>query len=158
MTDFHFWVNYGFNVFIRCICFYNQVVKELFTGVSLCNVFTRLQEGLDTLGVLQALQRDSALFCLLVGGPPAPLTAQRITDLFKVNYSERGTSRRLQEERAVGQWRDWLIDMGMHSLSTIEKCQTQTMCYIVMLSLVIHLQMNTLSASTYINIDTGCTY
>ncbi len=110
--------------------------------------------------MLQALQRDSALFSLFAGGPPAPLTAQKITDLFKVNYSERGTSRRLQEERAVGQWRDWLIDIeGIHSLlSTIEKCQTQTMCYIVMLSLVIHLQMNTLSASTYINIDTGCIY
>ncbi|XDV25659.1 hypothetical protein PO909_029538, partial [Leuciscus waleckii] len=70
----------------------------------------RLQEGLDTLRVLQALQQDSVLCSLFVGGPPAPLT-QTMTDLFKVNYSERGSSRRSQEERAVGQWRDWLIDI-----------------------------------------------
>ncbi len=98
--------------------------------------------------MLQALQRDSALFCLLVGGPPAPLTAQRITDLFKVNYSERGTSRRLQEERAVGQWRDWLIDIeGMHSLSTIEKCQTQTL-----------LHSNVKSSDPLTNENTVCKY
>nr|XP_055049529.1 G2/M phase-specific E3 ubiquitin-protein ligase-like isoform X1 [Misgurnus anguillicaudatus] len=71
----------------------------------------QLKEGLETLGVLQALKNNPCLRDLFVGGPPAPLTAKQITDLFKVCYSEKGSTRRVEEERAVGQWRDWLIDL-----------------------------------------------
>ncbi|XP_057184613.1 G2/M phase-specific E3 ubiquitin-protein ligase-like [Triplophysa rosa] len=71
----------------------------------------RLKEGLETLGVLQALKNNLCLRNLFAGGPPAPLTAEQVTDLFKVCYSERGSSRRVEEERAVGQWRDLLIDI-----------------------------------------------
>ncbi|CAB1425904.1 unnamed protein product [Pleuronectes platessa] len=32
-------------------------------------------------------------------------------NMFAINYSVRGSSRRSEEERAVGYWRDWLIDV-----------------------------------------------
>ena len=74
---------------------------------------------MEALGVLQTLKNNTALRQLFVGGPPAPLTAVIVTDTFKVTYSRAGSSRRLEEERAVGHWRDWLIDIeGMHTLVT----------------------------------------
>ncbi|CAL8366295.1 unnamed protein product [Boreogadus saida] len=39
------------------------------------------------------------------------LVAEQVMNLFAVNYSVRGSSRRSEEERAVGYWRDWLIDV-----------------------------------------------
>ncbi|KAL7394632.1 hypothetical protein ABVT39_000937 [Epinephelus coioides] len=63
----------------------------------------QLQEGMEALGVLQALREKPALRLLFFGGPP-------VTKLFQVTFSVAGSSRRLEEERAVGHWRDWLID------------------------------------------------
>ncbi|XP_026108876.1 G2/M phase-specific E3 ubiquitin-protein ligase-like [Carassius auratus] len=63
-----------------------------------------------------------SLWNMFIGGLPALLTAHQITDLFKVSFSEQGSSRRLEEERAVGQWRDWLIDIeGGDVVLTIEE-------------------------------------
>ncbi|XP_049926216.1 G2/M phase-specific E3 ubiquitin-protein ligase-like isoform X2 [Epinephelus moara] len=71
----------------------------------------QLQEGMEALGVLQALREKPALRLLFFGGPPAPLTAEQVTKLFQVTFSVAGSSRRLEEERAVGHWRDWPIDV-----------------------------------------------
>ena len=69
--------------------------------------------------MLQAAVGSTALRSLFSGGPPAPLTAEQVMNMFAVNYSVRGSSRRSEEERAVGYWRDWLIDVeGMHTLVT----------------------------------------
>ncbi|XP_056441053.1 G2/M phase-specific E3 ubiquitin-protein ligase-like isoform X1 [Gadus chalcogrammus] len=71
----------------------------------------QLRQGLECLGVLQAAVGSTALRRLFSGGPPAPLTAEQVMNMFAVNYSVRGSSRRSEEERAVGYWRDWLIDV-----------------------------------------------
>lgn len=74
---------------------------------------------MEALGVLNALKEKPALRLMFSGGPPAPLTAESVTALFKVTFSVAGSSRRLVKERAVGHWRDWLIDIeGMHTLIT----------------------------------------
>lgn len=74
---------------------------------------------METLGVLDALKSKPALRRLFSGGPPAPLTAQQVTNLFKVNYSAAGSSQQLEGEKAVSYWRDWLIDIeGMHTVLT----------------------------------------
>lgn len=75
------------------------------------------------LGVLQALKDSPALQMLFVGGPPTPVTAVEVKDLFQVVYSVEGSSRRSAEERAVAYWWDWLIDVeGMcHTLVTANK-------------------------------------
>ncbi|XDV17715.1 hypothetical protein PO909_023535 [Leuciscus waleckii] len=71
----------------------------------------QLKEGLETLGVLNAIKEHSSimeeLFC---GGPPT-LSAASLLDLFTVHYSPRGTNRRTLEEVAVGHWRDWIIEV-----------------------------------------------
>ncbi|XP_077089882.1 G2/M phase-specific E3 ubiquitin-protein ligase-like [Siphateles boraxobius] len=71
----------------------------------------QLKEGLETLGVLNAIMEHSSimeeLFC---GGPPT-LSAASLLDLFAVNYSQRGTNRRALEEVAVAHWRDWIIEV-----------------------------------------------
>ena len=67
--------------------------------------------------MLQAAVGSTALPKLFSGGPPAPLTAEQVINMFAVNFSVRGSSRRSEEERAVSYWRDWLIDVeGMHTL------------------------------------------
>ncbi|XP_039505457.1 G2/M phase-specific E3 ubiquitin-protein ligase-like [Pimephales promelas] len=71
----------------------------------------RLKEGLKTLGVLNALEVHSSsmeeLFC---GGAP-PLLAASLLDLFTIEYSQRGSSRRALEEVTIGYWRDWIIQV-----------------------------------------------
>ncbi|KAL0973527.1 hypothetical protein UPYG_G00205390 [Umbra pygmaea] len=71
----------------------------------------QLKEGLETLGVLNALEVHSSvmeeLFC---GGAPT-LSAASLLDLFTIEYSERGSSRRALEEVAIGYWRDWIIQV-----------------------------------------------
>ncbi|KAL7380556.1 hypothetical protein ABVT39_019643 [Epinephelus coioides] len=75
---------------------------------------------MEQLGVLQALKDSPALQRLFVGGPPVPVTAVEVKDLFKVVYSVEGSSRHLAEERAVAYWLDWLIELeegeaGLHA-------------------------------------------
>jgi len=68
----------------------------------------QLKEGLETLGVLNAIKEHSSImeeqFC---GGPPT-LSAASLLDLFAVNYSP---NRRALEEVAVAHWRDWIIEV-----------------------------------------------
>ncbi len=61
------------------------------------------------LGVLNALEKHTALLeDLFCGGAPT-LSAASLLELFSGDYSPRGSSRRALEEVAVGHWRDWLI-------------------------------------------------
>lgn len=75
-----------------------------------------------TLGVLTALRNSEPLRSLFGGGTPPPLTAEQLTHLFTVSFSPRGSSRRLEEERCIGHWRDWVIDIeGGDALLVLEE-------------------------------------
>ena len=70
-----------------------------------------MREGMAALGVLEALKASPGLQQLFSGGPPPPLTAEAIKQLFNVPYSVPGSSRRVKEERAVAFFWDWLADV-----------------------------------------------
>lgn len=94
------------------------MIKKYLKSDNICiYLFERLKEGLKTLGVLNAIEEHSTvmeeLFC---GGPP-PLSAASLLDLFKVQYSLKGSNRRALEEVAVGHWRDWIIEVDGESMS-----------------------------------------
>lgn len=89
----------------------------MFNSDNICTyLIERLKEGLETLGVLNAIKEHSSimeeLFC---GGPPT-LSAASLLDLFTIHYSPRGTNRRALEEVAVGHWRDWIIEVEGESI------------------------------------------
>ncbi|XP_073699771.1 G2/M phase-specific E3 ubiquitin-protein ligase-like [Garra rufa] len=68
-----------------------------------------LKEGLAVLGVLNALEKHTAILEDLFCGGALILSAASLLELFSVDYSPGGSSRRALEEVAVGHWRDWLI-------------------------------------------------
>nr|XP_055051490.1 G2/M phase-specific E3 ubiquitin-protein ligase-like [Misgurnus anguillicaudatus] len=71
----------------------------------------QLKEGLQTLGVLNALKEHSRLLEELFSGGAPTLTAASLLDLFKVQYSPSGSSRRALEEVTIAYWRDWIIEV-----------------------------------------------
>lgn len=78
---------------------------------------------MEILGLTNALESHFGLledmFC---GGAPT-LSAASLLELFRVQYSTRGSSRRALEEAAVGYWRDWLIDVeGEFILDYKKRC------------------------------------
>nr|XP_023695653.1 G2/M phase-specific E3 ubiquitin-protein ligase-like isoform X2 [Paramormyrops kingsleyae] len=70
----------------------------------------RFKEGLATLGVIHALQQHSFLFQPFMCSRAEPLTSAILEDVFSVVLSEPGSSRRHEENRVLGYWRDYLID------------------------------------------------
>ena len=65
---------------------------------------------MQNLGVLQALSECAAIETLFVG-PPAPLDAESMKNVFRINYSVAGSTRRHAEEIAVGFFWDWLSEV-----------------------------------------------
>ncbi|XP_039866137.1 G2/M phase-specific E3 ubiquitin-protein ligase-like isoform X1 [Simochromis diagramma] len=70
----------------------------------------RFKDGLATLGVIHALQQHPLLFQPFMCSRPEPLTSDFLEDMFAVVLSEPGSSRRQEETRVLGFWRDYLID------------------------------------------------
>ncbi|KAL7408084.1 hypothetical protein ABVT39_018006 [Epinephelus coioides] len=71
----------------------------------------QLVDGLKTLGVADAIEKDpDVLKPLFVGGPKA-LEVQDLLDLFSPCFSPPGSNRRRQENQALMFWKDWLIEV-----------------------------------------------
>lgn len=70
-------------------------------------------DGLKTLGVAEAIEKDpDVLKPLFVGGPKA-LEVQDLLDLFSPCFSPPGSNRRRQENQALMFWKDWLIEVDV---------------------------------------------
>ncbi|KAL4006074.1 hypothetical protein ACER0C_005787 [Sarotherodon galilaeus] len=72
--------------------------------------YLKFKDGLATLGVIHALQQHPLLFQPFMCSRPEPLTSDVLEDMFAVVLSEPGSSRRQEETRVLGFWRDYLID------------------------------------------------
>ncbi|KAM3623428.1 uncharacterized protein V6R79_011030 [Siganus canaliculatus] len=70
----------------------------------------RFKDGLSALNVTHALEQHASIFKAFMCTSVEPLTATTLEDLFKVQLSEQGTTRRQEETRALTFWRDYLLD------------------------------------------------
>lgn len=74
-------------------------------------LINEVKEGLETLGVLQAVQRNPEKFReVFCKERMKKLDAQMVDLLFTPHFDEEGSNRRLSQEEAVVYWRDYLQD------------------------------------------------
>nr|XP_021328571.1 G2/M phase-specific E3 ubiquitin-protein ligase-like isoform X1 [Danio rerio] len=72
----------------------------------------RFRDGLSTLDVINALQQHPIAFRPYMCYSVDRLTAVSLEDVFKPQLSEPGSTRRQEETRILGYWRDYLLDTG----------------------------------------------
>lgn len=73
--------------------------------------FYRFVEGLKTLGLLEELRKNPAVFYNMFVSEEVPLQAKDLCTLFDVDFSLQGSNRRDRENMTICFWRDWLIDI-----------------------------------------------
>ncbi|XP_065150556.1 G2/M phase-specific E3 ubiquitin-protein ligase-like [Paramisgurnus dabryanus] len=72
----------------------------------------RFRDGLSTLDVIYALEQHSFVFKPYVCCGVEKLTPESLEAIFKAQLSEVGSTRRQEETRILGYWRDYLLDTG----------------------------------------------
>ena len=102
MLDFHFVISdWVFCVIVQML---NCTVKQ----VDLI-MFSRFKEGLATLNVGIALEQHPSLFRSFMCCTKTNLTADAVEDIFQVELSALGSTKRQDETRVLGYWRDYLL-------------------------------------------------
>ena len=74
-------------------------------------MFNRFVEGFRTLGLLEELRENPAVFHSMFVSEERPLQAKDLFSLFGVDYSVQGSNKRAKENSTICYWRDWLIDV-----------------------------------------------
>ncbi|CAH0547674.1 unnamed protein product [Brassicogethes aeneus] len=76
----------------------------------------QLKNGLETGNVLNLMKKYPEVFKKVMCGDKIELTADFMQNLFSVEFSEIGSSKRLIENRIISFWRDFILDCsGMYS-------------------------------------------
>ncbi|XP_077057358.1 G2/M phase-specific E3 ubiquitin-protein ligase-like [Siphateles boraxobius] len=89
-----------------------QSAAEFFVNGRLRAALDQFSEGLQTLGLLEEMQKYPALFYDMFVNEQRPLQAKDLCSLFYVNFSPQGSNRRrAKENQTICYWRDWLIDV-----------------------------------------------
>ncbi|XP_014834669.1 PREDICTED: G2/M phase-specific E3 ubiquitin-protein ligase-like isoform X1 [Poecilia mexicana] len=70
----------------------------------------RFKDGLSTLNFQNALEQHASVFRPFMCARVEQLTSKILEEIFEVQLSEKGSSRRLEETRVLGFWRDFLLD------------------------------------------------
>jgi len=71
-----------------------------------------LKDGLETLGVLQAMTANASAFRMLFCKSAGPLTTMTVENLFVPQMSRPGSNRRSVENRVYAWWLDLLEDIS----------------------------------------------
>lgn len=74
-------------------------------------MFYRFVEGLGTLGLMEEMRKNPAVFYNMFVSEERPLQAKDLCSLFKADFSVQGSNRRARENLTICFWRDWLIDI-----------------------------------------------
>lgn len=72
----------------------------------------RLAEGLSCMGLLEAVQQHPEVLKRVFVGGGEPLRTEDLLGLFTVHQAPQGGNRRREEDRTIGYWRDWLLEVG----------------------------------------------
>ncbi|XP_067234485.1 G2/M phase-specific E3 ubiquitin-protein ligase-like isoform X1 [Chanodichthys erythropterus] len=100
-----------------------QSAADFFVNGRLATALDQFVEGLKTLGLLEELRKNPAVFYNMFVSEEIPLQAKDLCTLFDVDFSAQGSNRRARENMTICFWRDWLIDIeeGECSPVTLEK-------------------------------------
>ncbi|XP_026059142.1 G2/M phase-specific E3 ubiquitin-protein ligase isoform X2 [Carassius auratus] len=100
-----------------------QSAADFFVNGRLATALDQFVEGLKTLGLLEELRKNPAVFYNMFVSEEIPLQAKDLCTLFDVDFSVQGSNRRDRENMTICFWRDWLIDIeeGECSPVTLEK-------------------------------------
>ncbi|KAL1277296.1 hypothetical protein QQF64_023969, partial [Cirrhinus molitorella] len=72
----------------------------------------RFRDGLSTLDVIHALEQHPSVFRPYMCYSIDRLKPESLEGVFKAQLSEAGSTRRQEETRILGYWRDYLLDTG----------------------------------------------
>ncbi|KAL1268573.1 hypothetical protein QQF64_033936 [Cirrhinus molitorella] len=89
--------------------------RKLFLSVQLqavCDHNARFRDGLSTLDVIHALEQHPSVFRPYMCYSVDRLKPESLEGVFKAQLSEAGSTRRQEETRILGYWRDYLLDTG----------------------------------------------
>ncbi|XP_039678115.1 G2/M phase-specific E3 ubiquitin-protein ligase-like isoform X1 [Perca fluviatilis] len=100
-----------------------QSAADFFVNGRLVTALDQFAEGLKTLGLLEELRKNPAVFYNMFVSEKIPLQAKELCTLFDVDFSVQGSNRRDRENQTICFWRDWLIEIeeGECSPVTLEK-------------------------------------
>ncbi|XP_055009244.1 G2/M phase-specific E3 ubiquitin-protein ligase-like isoform X1 [Boleophthalmus pectinirostris] len=70
----------------------------------------RFKDGLSTLNMIHALEQHASIFKTFMCSSVEQLTSTILENLFEVQLSEQGTTRRQEETKVLAFWRDYLLD------------------------------------------------
>ncbi|KAJ4929145.1 hypothetical protein JOQ06_004764 [Pogonophryne albipinna] len=71
----------------------------------------RFKDGLEALDVIHALEQHGSVFRAFMCSSVVELTSATLEEVFEVQHSsEKGSSRRHEETRVLGFWRDYLLE------------------------------------------------
>lgn len=74
-------------------------------------MFPRFKDGLEALDVIHALEQHASVFRAFMCSSVVELTSATLEEVFEVQHSsEKGSSRRHEETRVLGFWRDYLLE------------------------------------------------
>lgn len=82
-------------------------------------IFCRFKDGLSALNVIHALEQHASIFKAFMCPSVEQLTSTTLDNLFEVQLSEQGTTRRQEEPRVLAFWRDLLDTEGLQYYSSI---------------------------------------
>ncbi|XP_049913667.1 uncharacterized protein LOC126398392 isoform X2 [Epinephelus moara] len=100
-----------------------QSAADFFVDGRMQTALDQFVEGFRTLGLLEELRENPAVFRSMFVSEERPLQAKDLFSLFGVDYSVQGSNKRAKENSTICYWRDWLIDIeeGECSPITLEK-------------------------------------
>ncbi|XP_049898937.1 G2/M phase-specific E3 ubiquitin-protein ligase-like [Epinephelus moara] len=100
-----------------------QSAADFFVNGRMQTALDQFVEGFRTLGLLEELRENPAVFHSMFVSEERPLQAKDLFSLFGVDYSVQGSNNRAKENSTICYWRDWLIDVeeGECSPITLEK-------------------------------------
>ncbi len=73
-------------------------------------MFSRFKDGLSTLNVIHALEQHPSVFKPFMCASVEKLMSAKLEEIFEVQLSERRSTRRHEENRVLGFWRDYLLE------------------------------------------------
>ncbi|XP_078023185.1 uncharacterized protein LOC117259544 isoform X3 [Epinephelus lanceolatus] len=100
-----------------------QSAADFFVNGRMQTALDQFVEGFRTLGLLEELRENPAVFRSMFVSEERPLQAKDLFSLFGIDYSVQGSNKRAKENSTICYWRDWLIDIeeGECSAITLEK-------------------------------------
>ncbi|XP_051801645.1 G2/M phase-specific E3 ubiquitin-protein ligase-like isoform X4 [Acanthochromis polyacanthus] len=88
-----------------------QSAADFFVNGRLASALDPFVEGLRTLGLLEELKKNPAVFYDKFVSQEKPLQAKDLCTLFSVDFSVQGSNRRIGENTTICYWHHWLIDV-----------------------------------------------